>query len=200
MSKQKTALLSAYDKTGLEEFAGELVALGWDLLASAGTTKYLAKKKIKARDVAEIVGPPILGHRVVTLSREIHAALLAKDTAEDCAELKRLGIPFIGLVYVNFYPLQEEIAKADCTLESVVEKTDIGGPTLLRSGAKGRRLAVSAPNQFEGVISFLNGKMGKSRRDKDRFISTLAGLAEWRVSEYCKASSDFHEKIAKKQK
>ena len=146
---QKTALLSAYDKTGLETFAAKLVMhYGFDLLASAGTAKYLADKGIKARDVSEIVGPPILGHRVVTLSREIHAALLATDSPEDQAELDRLGVPRIDLVYVNFYPLQEEIEKPGSTLESVIEKTDIGGPTLLRSAAKGRRITLCRPQDF----------------------------------------------------
>src|SRR5690349_1398762 len=115
---QKTALLSAYDKTGLEEFAFKLVSLGWNLLGSAGTAKYLNEKGIKTRDVAEIVGPPILGHRVVTLSRELHAALLATESVEDQAELDRLGVPRIDLVYVNLYPLEAEVAKEDCTLDS----------------------------------------------------------------------------------
>jgi phosphoribosylaminoimidazolecarboxamide formyltransferase/IMP cyclohydrolase len=191
--------LSAYDKTGLEEFGSQLIELGFELLGSAGTAKYLNDRGVKCSDVAEIVGEPILGHRVVTLSREIHAALLATESVEDQAELDRLGVPRIDVVYVNFYPLEEEIAKPNCTLESVIEKTDIGGPTLLRSAAKGRRLAVSAPDQFEGVLDFLKGKMVKSAHDKERIISTLASMAEWRVSEYCKVSSGFHEKFAKQK-
>ncbi len=199
-SQQKTALLSASDKRGLESFARELVALGWNILASAGTTKYLVERGIPARDVAEIVGPPILGHRVVTLSREIHAALLAQDTPEDRAELARLNIPFIDLVYVNFYPLEEEIERPGSTLESVIEKTDIGGPTLLRSAAKGRRLAISSEDQFDGVLRFIRGEMATMPEDCIRMISALASMAEGRVSIYCIASGRFHEKVATGQR
>src|SRR3989344_1889605 len=147
--RTKTALIAVSKKEGIEEFAQALYDMGWDLIASDGTCRHLAAHGIKSKNVAEIVGAPILGHRVVTLSREIHAALLAEDTPEDNAELERLGIPRIDLVYVDLYPLVEEIAKTERTILSVIEKTDIGGPTLLRSAAKGRRIVVSSPLQFK---------------------------------------------------
>ena len=78
-----TALLSVFDKEGIEKFARNLVELGWEIIASGGTAKTLAEAGIPVRDVAALVGGgPILGHRVVTLSREVHAGLLAKDTQE----------------------------------------------------------------------------------------------------------------------
>ena len=100
-----TALLSAYDKQDLAPFAQSLRALGWTLLASAGTAKYLKEQRIPTHDIAKFVGPPILGHKVVTLSREIHAALLADDSPEERIELAKIGIPKIDLGYVNLYPL-----------------------------------------------------------------------------------------------
>jgi phosphoribosylaminoimidazolecarboxamide formyltransferase / IMP cyclohydrolase len=193
---QKTALFSVSDKDGLVSFAKKLRNLNFRFLGSSGTAAYLNNAGIACLDIAEIVGKPILGHRVVTLSREIHAGLLAQNNKKDRAELKKLGVPFIDLVYVNFYPLEAEIDRPGRSLESVIEKTDIGGPTILRSAAKGRRWAISDPNQFDMVLSFLKGEMGNSRRDKDKILSTLAGMAEWRVSEYCKMSSNFHEKFA----
>src|SRR3989344_8971741 len=151
----KTALLSAYQKTdALADFARELKKRRWDILASAGTKKFLDEKGIASTDVATIVGPPILGHRVVTLSREIHAGILAKD--EDQAELDRLGIRRIDLVYVDLYPLEEEIARTGATEESVIEKTDIGGPALLRSAAKGRRIVLSSPAQFDNALEYID--------------------------------------------
>lgn len=194
--KKQTALLSAFDKTGLETFAGELVTLGWDILASGGTATYLAKYGIPVRDVAEIVGEPILGHRVVTLSREIHAALLAKDTAEDQAELDRLGIPRIDLVYVTLYPLREEILSEHCTLESVIEKTDIGGPTLLRSAAKGRRIALSRKEDLQVALRYIQGGYADDQKIREQFISSLACIAEKVIADYCQASSGYHQKIA----
>src|SRR5947209_11381690 len=125
----KTALLSVYDKKGIVEFAKELVGLGFRILASGGTAKVLIENGIEVTDVTSLVGGgPILGHRVVTLSREVHAGLLAQDNAADRKELSDLKIPFIDLVCIDLYPLQEEIAKPTATRESVIEKTDMGGP------------------------------------------------------------------------
>src|SRR4051812_44091530 len=115
------ALLSAYHKDErLADFARTLSAFGWEILASAGTKKFLDERGIASTDVATIVGQPILGHRVVTLSREIHAGLLARK--EDEAELKRLGIRRIDLVYVDLYSLENEIVNSTATEESVLEK------------------------------------------------------------------------------
>lgn len=191
--QQRTALLSAYNKAGLEEFAWGLVALGWDLLGSSGTAKHLSEQGIPILDISEFVGEPILGHRVVTLSRHIHAALLATESVEDQFQLDSIGIPRIGLVYVDLYPLKEVTEKPDCTLESVIEATDIGGPTLLRSAAKGRRLVVSSPDQFPSVLRFIKAEAEKPNEEKaSRFLSFLAGAAEIKVAAYCAVSGAFH--------
>lgn len=184
-----TALLSVYDKTGVVEFAKRLTDWGWKIIASGGTAKKLSEAGIAVRDVAELVGGgPILGHRVVTLSREVHAGLLAQDTAEDREELKQLGIPFIDLVYVTLYPLVEEMGKADATLESVTEKTDIGGPTMLRSAAKGRRLVISCSQDIERVLEHLEEHGGKPAADTD-LLRGLAHKAERLVAGYALASA-----------
>lgn len=186
----KTALLSAYQKTdALADFAGELKKRGWDILASAGTTKFLAERGIEAIDVATIVGPPILGHRVVTLSREIHAGLLARP--EDEAELQKLGLRRIDLVYVDLYPLEEEIAKPGATEESVIEKTDIGGPALLRSAAKGRRIVLSNPAQFKPALEYID-----SGREDKKYLAGLAAEAESAVAAYASASAEFTQHMS----
>ena len=132
----KTALISVYDKEGIVEFAKDLIKLDFQILASGGTAKILSDARIRAVDVASLVGDPILGHRVVTLSREIHAGLLARDCEEDRKELERLKFPWIDLVCVDLYPLTEEIGKIGKSevgsaeaRDRVIEKTDIGGPT-----------------------------------------------------------------------
>jgi len=184
-----TALLSVYHKEGIVEFAKELVELGWNLIASGGTAKALTDAGIEVRDVAVLVGGgPILGHRVVTLSREVHAGLLAKDTPEDNQELSELGIPRIDLVCVDLYPLQAEIDKPGSTIESVIEQTDIGGPTMIRSGAKGRRIVVCKPTDRQEVIRWLRD----GQPDKDNFIKRLAAKAEAVVANYCLVSARYH--------
>lgn len=189
---KKTALISVYHKEGIEEFAKNLVDFGWEIISSGGTAKYLAEHGVKARDVAELAGgKAILGHRVVTLSREVHAGLMARpEVAEDMEVLERLKIPLIDLVCVDLYPLEEAIAKPNATYESVIEATDIGGPTLIRSAAKGGRIVICNPEDRERVIKKLtdNGDLNKEERIE------LAAKAESVIAKYCLKSAKFHSK------
>ena len=184
----KTALISVYNKTGIIEFAQELIDLGWNILASDGTAKILKEAGFSVLNVSDLVGAPILGHRVVTLSREIHAGLLAKD--EDAVELNNLGIRRIDLVCVDFYPLKEEIKNPNATRESVIEKTDIGGPTLLRSAAKGLRIVICDPEDRKKVLEWL--KSGEPEREK--FLDFLAAKAEYLVAKYAMDPARYHSK------
>jgi phosphoribosylaminoimidazolecarboxamide formyltransferase/IMP cyclohydrolase len=185
----KIALLSVYQKTGIVEFAKSLVSLGWRILASGGTARTLSEAGIAVQDVASLVGgQAILGHRVVTLSREVHAGLLARKTEDDAKEMEQLGIPYIDLVCVDLYPLHDELRRPGSTMESVIEKTDIGGPTMLRSAAKGRRIVICDPADRQFVIDWLK----KGRPDEDKVVSALCAKAEYIVSEYCLASARYH--------
>ncbi len=188
-----TALISVFNKHGILEFARELEALGWDLLSSGGTAKHLLAGGVKTRDVAELVGGnAILGHRVVTLSREVHAGLLARHIPEDEAEMEKLGIPYIDLVCVDMYPLEAEIAKPEATRESVIEKTDIGGPAMLSSGAKGRRIVICDPADRMRVINWL--KEGKP--NEEEFITQLCAKADGVIAGYRLASARYHSQGA----
>ena len=180
------ALLASYSKDeALLRLARLLTKSGWTLLGSAGTAKYLKENGIECRDVAEIVGAPILGHRVVTLSRELHAGLLSTDA--DAAELEKLGVPRIDLVYVTLYPLEKTIAGGG-TLAEVIEKTDIGGPTLLRAAAKGRRVVLSSPAQLDEFEQKLDSGFD------EKYLTKLAAAAERRVAEYVATSASYWEK------
>ncbi len=184
-----TALLSVYHKDGLVDFAKELIDLGWNLIASGGTALKITAAGLPVRDVAELVGgEAILGHRVVTLSREVHAALQATDSGKGVAELKRLGIPRIDLVCVDLYPLEKAIAKLGATTESVIEATDIGGPTMLSSAAKGRRIVICDPADRQVVIDWLKG----GRVNEKQFITRLAAKADMLVTKYRLLSACFH--------
>lgn len=186
---QKNAIISVYNKEGIVEFAKELVNLGWKLYSSGGTAIALKQAGLKVVDIATMVGEPILGHRVVTISREIHAGLLAdKNKKEDLFELKRLKIPFFGLVCVDLYPLIEEIKNPNATLESVIEKTDIGGPLLLRSAAKGNRLIVGSKKNQDSLIGILKRENNLTVKDREIIINSLAAKAELIVSAYVFAS------------
>ena len=188
----RTALITSYEKNeAVVRLAKTLTKNGWNILGSAGTTSYLKGHGIACKDVADTVGPPILGHRVVTLSREIYAGLLA-STKEYFAELERLNISNIDLVYVNLYPLEKETQNPQATPESVLEKTDIGGPTLLRAAAKGRRLALSNPQQIEALEKWIAN--GSPEAEREQIILRFAAEAERRVADYVSASASYWEK------
>lgn len=183
---KKTALLSVYDKTGIANFAKELVELDWEIYASGGTAKELKNAGIGVKDVADLVGgSAILGHKVVTLSREIHAGLLASD--EEQKELDELGIPRIDLVCVDLYPLEETIASAQDDEQAVINQTDIGGPTMLRAAAKGRRIVISQAEQRARVLQWLKDGMPDEKIHRDK----MAAKAEAVAASYALASAQY---------
>ena len=182
---QRNALVMAYNKAGIADFAKGLQLHGFRIWGSKGTVAELAKNGIEATDIATIVGDPILGHRVVSLSREIFAGILARDSAEDREELARLNIPEFHLVAVDFYPLQQELQDPAHTRESIIEKTDIGGPTAVRAAAKAGRIVVCDPTDRAKVLSWLSA----GRPDEQAFLDALAAKAELIVSRYALASA-----------
>lgn len=186
--RRRVALLSVYDKTGIVEFALRLRALGFRIVASGGTATKLKDAGIPVKDVASLVGgKAILGHKVVTLSREIHAELLA-DYLTEMDELESLGLQPIDLVYCNLYPLEAEAAKPDATRASVIKQTDIGGPTMLRSGGKGGRIVVCDPNDRERVLNWLEA----GEPDRDDFLNALYVKVELTIGKYCLTAANYH--------
>ncbi len=185
----KCALLSVYDKTGIVEFARELIMLGYDILSSGGTAKTLREHGVTVTDVAEISGlKPILDHRVVTLTPQVHGGLLAKtEDPKHLAELESIGGRIIDLVCVDLYPLEAEIARAGATRESVIEKTDIGGPTMLSSAAKGRRIVVSDAADRNSVLGWLK----EGQPDREEYLTLLAAKADAVVARYRLASARY---------
>jgi len=193
MMADKNALLSVFDKTGIEDFAEGLVDLDWKLYSSGGTARRLGEAGIPVEDVARLVGgAAILNHRVVTLSREVHGGLLAEDSEEDEAELAREGILRIDLVCVDMYPLHDELANPDATPESVRVNTDVGGPTMLHSAAKGRRIVVSSAEQREPVLDWLR----QGQPNREQYIIDLAAAAELAAAEHIMASAQYLARLA----
>jgi phosphoribosylaminoimidazolecarboxamide formyltransferase / IMP cyclohydrolase len=196
----EAALFSAFTKCGpngedgIELLAKPLADRGWPILASGGTAKYLAGKGIAVRDIAELVGEPILEHRVVTLSREIHAGLLALE--KDREELLKLGVPWIGLVQVNLYPLEKTLMNHLVSFDEALEKVDIGGPTMLRSGAKGQRVVVSSRAQFQPALDYLDGKETRSLTQNRRLICGFAADAEAVARAHGKLAEGFYRSVA----
>jgi phosphoribosylaminoimidazolecarboxamide formyltransferase/IMP cyclohydrolase len=132
------ALISVYDKTGLDEFARGLSDLGVEIVASGGTADYIAGLGIDVVPVEELTDvPELLGGRVKTLHPRIHAGILARRGHEaDLDELREQGIGTFDLVCVNLYPFHSVTGRRNVREEEAVEMIDIGGPALLRAAAK----------------------------------------------------------------
>ncbi len=162
------ALLSVYDKTGIEGFARGLRELGWELLASGNTARALAEAGIEHREVADVTGAPeMLGGRVKTLHPAIHGGILAdRSKPEHLADLERQGITPIDLVACNLYPF---------TSSPSIEMIDVGGPTMVRAAAKNHDhvAVVVDPADYEVVLAELRaeGAVGAATR---RRLATAA--------------------------
>lgn len=134
----KRALISVYDKTGVVEFAKELVTLGFEIVSTSGTAKLLKESGIALKTIEEITkAPEVLGGRVKTLQHLIFAGILAdKSNPDHQNEVKTHGFELFDLVCVSLYPFKQTISKPDCTEAEAIEQIDIGGVSLIRAAAK----------------------------------------------------------------
>jgi phosphoribosylaminoimidazolecarboxamide formyltransferase / IMP cyclohydrolase len=136
---QRRALISVYDKTGLQDFARGLADLGFEFVASGGTADFLEQEVgLDVERVEELTGvAELLGGRVKTLHPRIHAAILARrNHDDDVATLDQHEIRPFDLVCVNLYPFSEVAARYGVREEEAVEMIDVGGPSMLRGAAK----------------------------------------------------------------
>jgi len=153
------ALISVSDKTGIVDFAKELVNQGVDIISTGGTYKKLIEEGVKAIEISELTGfPECLDGRVKTLHPIVHAGILAMRSKESHMEqLKSLNIDTIDFVVVNLYPFKQTMLKENVTREECVENIDIGGPTMLRSAAKNYQdvTVITDPADYEKVLTEL---------------------------------------------
>ncbi len=154
--KIKRALISVSDKSGIVEFAQELIKMGVEIISTGGTAKALTNAGVKVTGISEVTGfPECLDGRVKTLHPRIHGGLLAlRDNDGHMSTLESLHIEPIDMVIVNLYPFRKTIEKADVGLEEAIENIDIGGPSMLRAGAKNYRFVtvVVDPIDYEIVL------------------------------------------------
>ena len=132
------AILSVYDKSGIDGFARALRDAGFELVSTGGTHKALADAGMPVQQVSDLTGfPEILDGRVKSLHPKIHAGILARrDSSSHTAQLAEHRIDAIDLVAVNLYPFVDTVMRPDVTLEEALENIDIGGPTMVRAAAK----------------------------------------------------------------
>jgi phosphoribosylaminoimidazolecarboxamide formyltransferase/IMP cyclohydrolase len=152
------ALLSVSDKTGIVEFARELVQLGFELLSTGGTARALADAGLAVVEVASVTGfPEIMDGRVKTLHPKVHGALLGRTGIDD-AVMREHGIRPIDLLVVNLYPFAATVSRPHCSYADAIENIDIGGPAMLRAAAKNheRVTVLVDPADYRAVLDELH--------------------------------------------
>jgi phosphoribosylaminoimidazolecarboxamide formyltransferase/IMP cyclohydrolase len=178
----RRALISVYDKTGLEELARALAGAGVELVSTGTTAGRIEALGLKVTRVEQLTGfPETLDGRVKTLHPRVHAGLLADLRLEShVAQLAELGIEPFELLVSNLYPFTETVASG-ATDDECVEQIDIGGPAMVRAAAKNfpSVAVVTSPASYDSVLQAVSD--GGFTLDERR---TLAGQAFAHIAEY----------------
>ncbi len=156
----RRALISVYDKTGLEELAAGLVEAGVELVSTGSTAGRIAAAGLPVTQVEELTGfPECLDGRVKTLHPRVHAGLLADVRLESHrAQLAELGIEPFQLLISNLYPFTETVVSGASEAECI-EQIDIGGPSMVRGAAKNHACVavVTSADQYDSLREALAG-------------------------------------------
>jgi phosphoribosylaminoimidazolecarboxamide formyltransferase/IMP cyclohydrolase len=152
----RRALISVYDKTRLLEIGTVLSDAGIEILSTGSTAAQLAKAGIAVTEVSTYTGfPEIMGGRVKTLHPRVHSGILADQTnPQHMAAIADLDIAPFDLVIINLYPFASTIASG-ADFAECIEQIDIGGPSMLRGGAKNHSsvAVISSTSQYDGLIA-----------------------------------------------
>jgi len=178
----RRALISVYDKTGLEELGIGLAEAGVEIVSTGSTAARLRDADIPVTPVEDVTGfPEIMEGRVKTLHPSVHAGLLAdQNNPEHVATIEGLGIAPFDLVVVNLYPFQDTVASGASEAECI-EKIDIGGPAMVRASAKNHAsvAVVVDPAAYDATLEAVrDGGFTLERRKR------LAGLAFQHTATY----------------
>lgn len=157
----KRALISVFHKEGLDEILKKLHAEGVSLISTGGTRAFIESLGMPCEAVEDLTGyPSILGGRVKTLHPNVFGGILARRENEtDQSQLAQYNIPEIDLVIVDLYPFQETVASG-ADEQSIIEKIDIGGISLIRAAAKNYQdvVIVASKNQYSPLLQLLEEK------------------------------------------
>ncbi|MFG2295075.1 bifunctional phosphoribosylaminoimidazolecarboxamide formyltransferase/IMP cyclohydrolase [Streptomyces sp. NPDC048603] len=205
----RRALISVYDKTGLEELARGLHEAGVSLVSTGSTASKIAAAGVPVTKVEELTGfPECLDGRVKTLHPRVHAGILADLRLDSHREqLAELGVEPFDLVVVNLYPFRETVASG-ATPDECVEQIDIGGPSMVRAAAKNHPsvAVVTSPARYADVLAAVQAGgfelTARKRLAAEAFQHTAAydvAVASWFTNAYAPESeqeSDLPEFLA----
>ena len=180
----RRALLSVSDKSGLVDFARALARHGVAMISTGGTYRALKDAGLDVMEVAELTGfPEMMDGRVKTLHPLVHGGLLAiRENPEHEAAMLAHGIGAIDLLVVNLYPFESALAR-DADYDDLIENIDVGGPAMLRAGAKNHKYVtvVTSPSQYDRVIQEMDSQGGATSPETR---AELAAAAFARTAEY----------------
>ena len=157
MRKISAALISVFNKDGIDEIATKLHNQNIKIISTGGTKSFIENLGIPVTSVESITDyPSILGGRVKTLHPKIFGGILYRDKQVDLDEVKKFSIPKIDLVIVDLYPFEDTVKSTNDESE-IIEKIDIGGVSLIRAAGKNykKTLVVSSKKNYKEVITYL---------------------------------------------
>ncbi|CAB0896802.1 bifunctional phosphoribosylaminoimidazolecarboxamide formyltransferase/inosine monophosphate cyclohydrolase [Corynebacterium diphtheriae] len=203
--KIKRALISVYDKTGLEDLARALNDAGVEIVSTGSTAAKIADLGVPVTPVEQLTGfPECLEGRVKTLHPMVHAGILADTRKEDhLKQLDELNVAPFQLVVVNLYPFTQTVASG-ADFDACVEQIDIGGPSMVRAAAKNHPsvAVVVSPARYSEIIEAVgNGGFTRAERTAlavDAFRHTASydvAVATWMGEQIADADEPFAEWI-----
>jgi phosphoribosylaminoimidazolecarboxamide formyltransferase/IMP cyclohydrolase len=180
MSTTKTiqsALISVFDKTGLEPIVKQLHEQNVTLYSTGGTEDFIKKLGIPVVPVEEVTSyPSILGGRVKTLHPKIFGGILNRqDNPDDVAQMQDYNIPQLDLVIVDLYPFEKTVASGAIEAE-IIEKIDIGGISLIRAAAKNFKdtVIVASVKEYAYLLDLIVTQQGATTLEQRRLLATKA--------------------------
>lgn len=175
--KISSALISVFYKEGLEPLVKELHNHGVTIYSTGGTQNFIQNLGIGVVPVEELTTyPSILGGRVKTLHPSVFGGILGRrDNETDLEEMKQFNIPVIDLVIVDLYPFQETVAQTN-EEKLIIEKIDIGGPSMIRAAAKNFSdvTVLASKDDYQQLIDILQQQNGETRLDQRRSFAARA--------------------------
>lgn len=175
--KIQSALISVFYKDGLENIVRTLSELGVNIYSTGGTQQFIEQLAIKVIPVESLTSyPSILGGRVKTLHPSVFGGILGKrDDETHLQEMKQYNIPEIDLVIVDLYPFEETVASTTDE-KSIIEKIDIGGPSMIRGAAKNFKdvVVVAAKKDYSALEKLLQEQKGETTLEQRRSFAAKA--------------------------
>ncbi len=175
--KIQSALISVFYKDGLEPIVKLLSELGVTIYSTGGTQSFIEKLGFRVVPVEDLTSyPSILGGRVKTLHPSVFGGILGKrDDETHVAEMKQFDIPEIDLVIVDLYPFEETVASTTDE-KSIIEKIDIGGPSMIRGAAKNFRdvVVIAAKKNYAELEQLLREQNGETTIEQRKSFAAKA--------------------------